>query len=49
VLDSVCRESVLHRGDELPLQRDELTALVKHIVHRTPGSAARSVLDVRDE
>jgi DNA gyrase subunit B len=31
LLDSVCRETVLHRGDSLPLQDVELAALVKHI------------------
>src|SRR5882672_1595521 len=31
LLDSVCRETVLHRGDEPPLESAELTALVKHI------------------
>src|SRR6185503_15238885 len=31
LLDSVCRETVLHRGDELPLQDGELAALIKHI------------------
>jgi DNA gyrase subunit B len=31
LLDSVCRETVLHRGDEQPLQGAELAALIKHI------------------
>jgi DNA gyrase subunit B len=31
LLDSVCRETVLHRGDEPPLESAELASLVKHI------------------
>src|SRR6185503_2877241 len=31
LLDSVCHETVLHRGEEAPLQGAELVGLVKHI------------------
>jgi hypothetical protein len=41
VLDSVCRETVLHRADELPIQGAKLTALVKHIGQAPAARAAR--------
>jgi DNA gyrase subunit B len=46
LLDSVCRETVLHRGDETPLADVELAALVKRIGH---ARRLREQLDKRGD
>ena len=46
LLDSVCRETVLHRGDESPLANVELAVLVKRISH---ARRLRAQLDKRGD